>query len=155
MIEQSIFSSRPAFKLSTQYQTKTPEFGGASCRDNVCSGLSFFICRSHCCQMLKNRQELNMQVKILVFSLLWSLTLGCKSSPPPPPKESCDYCPECARVNTGHIGGSSNFATIKDVSIFSHLVKKVLLPLLPILLLLWSKINVDLVKKLDLGKKLY
>ena len=108
--------------------------------------------------MLKNRQELNMQVKILVFSLLWSLTLGCKSSPPPPPpppKESCDYCPECARVNTGHIGGSSNFATIKDVSIFSHLVKKVLLPLLPILLLLWSKINVDLVKKLDLGKKLY
>ena len=69
--------------------------------------------------MLKNRQELNMQVKILVFSLLWSLTLGCNSSPPPPPpppQESCDYCPECARVSTGHIGGSSNFATIKDVS---------------------------------------
>ena len=64
--------------------------------------------------MLKNRQELNMQVKILVFSLLWSLTLGCKSSPPH--RESCDYCPECARVSTGHIGGSTNFATIKDVS---------------------------------------
>ena len=98
---------------------------------------------------------INMQVKLFVFALLWSLALGCNSSPPAPRGESCDYCPECARVNTGHIGGSSNFATIKDVSIFSHLVKKVLLPLLPILLLLWSKINVDLVKKLDLGKKLY
>ena len=76
--------------------------------------------------MLKNRQELNMQVKILVFSLLWSLTLGCNSSPPPPPppppppQETCDYCPECARVSTGLIGGSSNFATIEDVSIISQ-----------------------------------
>ena len=70
--------------------------------------------------MLKNRQQLNMQVKILVFSLLWSLTLGCKSSPPPSRQESCDYCPECARVSTGLIGGSSNFATIEDVSIISQ-----------------------------------
>ena len=54
-----------------------------------------------------------MQVKLLVFSLLWSFSLGCNSSPP---RESCDYCPDCARVNTGHIGGVSNFATITDVS---------------------------------------
>ena len=27
----------------------SPELGGASCRDDSCSGLSFFICRSHCC----------------------------------------------------------------------------------------------------------
>ena len=53
-----------------------------------------------------------MQVKIFVFALLWSLTLGCNSSPPR--GESCDYCPECARVNTGHIGGVSDFATIED-----------------------------------------
>ena len=39
--------------------------------------------------MLKNHQELNMQVKILLFSLLWTLTFSCKSSPPP--QESCDY----------------------------------------------------------------
>ena len=67
-------------------------------------------------QMLKKSQIVgfNMQMKVLVFSLLWTLSLGCKSSPPP--QESCDYCPDCARVSTGHIGGVSNFATIADVS---------------------------------------
>ena len=58
-----------------------------------------------------------MQLKLLVFALLWSLTLGCNSSPPRPHrKENCEYCPECARVSTGQIGGVSNFATITNVS---------------------------------------
>ena len=63
-----------------------------------------------------------MQVKLFIFALLWSLTLGCNTSPspsrPPPTrlKDNCEYCPECARVSTGQIGGVSNFATITDVS---------------------------------------
>ena len=60
-----------------------------------------------------------MGVKLLIFPLLWSLTLGCKSSPSEPtiPKDNCEYCPECARVSTGQVGGVSNFATITEVSI--------------------------------------
>ena len=59
-----------------------------------------------------------MQVKLLIFALLWSLTLSCKSSPSGPtiPKDNCEYCPECARVSTGLIGGASEIATIRDVS---------------------------------------
>ena len=63
-----------------------------------------------------------MQVKLFIFALFWSLTLGCKTSPSPsrpPPirlKDNCEYCPECARVSTGHIGGVPNFATITNVS---------------------------------------
>ena len=58
-----------------------------------------------------------MQVKLLI---LWSLTLGCKSSPSgatiPIPKDNCEYCPECARLSTENIGGVSDLATITDVS---------------------------------------
>ena len=53
------------------------------------------------------------QVKLFIFSLLWSLTLSCSRSPPP--RDSCEYCPECARVSTAHIGGTSSFAKIKEV----------------------------------------
>ena len=55
------------------------------------------------------------QVKLFIFSLLWSLTLSCSRSPPSAPRDSCEYCPECARVSTAHIGGTSSFAKIKEV----------------------------------------
>ena len=62
------------------------------------------------------------QVKLFIFSLLWSLTLSCSRSPPSaPPRDSCEYCPECARVSTAHIGGTSSFAKIKEVIWFSFL----------------------------------
>ena len=59
-----------------------------------------------------------MQVKLVIFALFWSLTLGCKSSPSGPPlrKDDCEYCPECARLSTENIGGVSDLATITDVS---------------------------------------
>ena len=60
--------------------------------------------------------DVQMRANLLILSLLWSVTFGCKSSPPP--RESCEYCPECARVSIGHIGGISSNAIIQDVRIY-------------------------------------